>query len=168
MPTDFLRPLAGNSDALPASMLCNPWRLLRGTVAVVFLCLTAPHFAQAESLAVVVNAKNSLSSLSLIDLGSMYRGEELHWPRGGRIKLVNRETASPERAQFYRKVLNAKPDQRFYVLNTPIAVQSLIRRSDEAVLRFVTAIEGAIGYVRLSQVNQSVKVLLILEDPSTK
>ncbi len=98
----------------------------------------------------------------------MYRGEELHWPRGGRIKLVNRETSSSERAQFYRKVLNAKPDQRFYVLNTPIAVQSLIRRSDEAVLRFVTAIEGAIGYVRLSQVNQSVKVLLIIKDPTTE
>ncbi len=149
-------------------MLYNSWRLLRNTVAVVSLCVATPNFAQAESLAVVVNGKNPLSFMSLIDLASMYRGEELHWPRGGRIKLVNRETSSSERAQFYRKVLNAKPDQRFYVLNTPIAVQSLIRRSDEAVLRFVTAIEGAIGYVRLSQVNQSVKVLLIIKDPTTE
>lgn len=149
-------------------MLSNLRRLLLGTLAVALLCLIFPHSAQAESLAVVVNVKNPTSSLRLIDLGSMYRGEELHWPHGGRIKLVNRETSSPERAQFYRQVLNAKPDQRFYVLNTPIAVQSLIRRSDEAVLRFVSAIEGAIGYVRLSQVNQSVKVVLIIEEPSTK
>ena len=142
-------------------------RLLLGALAVVLSCLIVPHNAHAESLAIVVNNKNPLSSLRLIDLGSMYRGEELHWSHGGRIKLVNRETSSPERAQFYRQVLNAKPDQRFYVLNTPIAVQSLIRRSDEAVLRFVTAIEGAIGYVRVSQVNESVKAVLIIEVPST-
>ena len=163
----FSPPLAGSSDALPASMPTNLWRLSLGALVAIFVCLTVPNNAQAESLAVVVNAKNPLSSLRLIDLGSMYRGEELHWAHGGRIKLVNRETSSPERARFYRKVLNAKPDQRFYVLNTPIAVQSLIRRSDEAVLRFVSAIEGAIGYVRLSQVNPSVKVVLILEEPST-
>ena len=146
-------------------MLCNRWRLWCGAVAVVVLCVTSSPLAQTESLAVVVNSKNPRSSLSPIDLGSMYRGEELHWRNGGRIKLVNREISSPERAQFYRQVLNAKPDQRFYVLNTPIAVQSLIRRSDEAVLRFVAAIDGAIGYVRLSQVNQSVKVVLIIEAP---
>jgi ABC-type phosphate transport system substrate-binding protein len=168
MPMGFSPPLAGNSDALPTSMPFNLLRLLLGATAVALLCVTVPHLAQAESLAIVVNDKNPLVSLRPIDLASMYRGEELHWPHGGRIKLVNRETASLERAQFYRQVLNAKPDQRFYVLNTPIAVQSLIRRSDEAVLRFVAAIEGAIGYVRLSQVNPSVKVVLIIDAPSTQ
>ena len=129
-----------------------------------------PHHTQAESLAVVVNDKNPVSSLSLANLGSMYRGEELHWPHGKRIKLVNREIPSLERAQFYRQVLNAKPDQRFYLPSTPIAVQSLIRRSDEAVLRFVMAIEGAIGYVLLSNVNASVnvKVVSIIEDAETR
>ena len=148
-------------------MLFNLRRLCFGTVSVLLACVVFPFIAQAEFLAVVVNHTNPVSSLRLIDLGSMYRGEDLHWAHGGRIKLVNRETSSPERKQFYRTVLNAKPDQRFYVINTPIAVQSLIRRSDEAVLRFVTAIDGAIGYVRVSEVNDSVKVILIIEAPST-
>ncbi len=141
-------------------------QILRSTVAAALLGVIIPLHAEAESLAVVVNDRNPISTLQLIDLRSMYRGEELHWPHGGRIKLVNRQISSTERGQFYRQVLNAKPDQRFYVLNTPIAVQSLIRRSDEAVLRFVTAIEGAIGYVRLSAVDESVKIVTILKDPS--
>ena len=67
------------------------------------------------------------------------------------------------RKRFYRIVLNAKPEQKFYRPGTPIAIQSLIQRSDESVIRFVAAIESAIGYVALSKVNDTVKVILIIE-----
>ena len=132
---------------------------------VIALVIALPQaMATGEPLAVIINPKNLHTNISRASIASMYRGEELHWPTGGRIKLVNREISSISRKQFYRTVLNAKPDQTFYRPGTPVAVQSLIQRSDEAVIRFVAAIEGAIGYVRLSRVTDSVTVIQIIPE----
>lgn len=120
----------------------------------------------AEPLAVIVNNDNPVKSLTKTNIAGIYRGEELHWSHGGRIKLVNREIASSVREMFYDKVLNARSDQQFLRPGTPVAVQSLIQRSDEAVIRFVAAIEGAIGYVNLSSVDDKIKVIFILREES--
>ena len=125
--------------------------------------------AQAESFAVIVNKNNPSAQLSVGHVASMYRGETLHWPGGDRVKLVNREISAETRQIFYFQVLNAKPDQVFYRQGTPVPVQSVIERSDDAVVRFVGSIEGAIGYVSLSRLKQIdeglVKVILIIEKP---
>ncbi len=120
--------------------------------------------AWAEPIAVIINHNNPITSLTITNIAAMYRGEELHWAHGSRIKLVNREISSSVREQFYQDALNARSDQQFFRPGTPVAVQSLIQRSDEAVIRFVSAIEGAIGYVNLSSVNDSVKVVFILQE----
>ena len=133
-------------------------------LAVAFLFFwVLPLFAQNEPIAIIVNKANPSNSLNQSTVASIYRGEELHWGHGGRIKLVNREISSSLRRRFYREVLNAKPDQTFYRAGTPVAIQSLIQRSDEAVLRFVVRIEGAIGYVKLSKADDSVKVLMLVK-----
>jgi ABC-type phosphate transport system substrate-binding protein len=119
--------------------------------------------AWAEPIAVIVNNDNPITSLEKTNISAMYRGEELHWSHGGRIKLVNREISSSIRKQFYQDALNARSDQQFFRPWTPVAVQSLIQRSDEAVIRFVSAIEGAIGYVNLSSVIDAVKVVFVLQ-----
>ena len=123
--------------------------------------------AHAEPLAVIANKNNPNTSLSTTTVASMYRGETLHWPGGDRIKLVNREISAEERKAFYLRVLNAKPDQVFYRQSTPVPVQSVIERSDEAIVRFVGVIEGAIGYVNLSAVkamkDSQIKIMLIIE-----
>jgi ABC-type phosphate transport system substrate-binding protein len=119
--------------------------------------------AWAEPIAVIVNNDNPITSLGKTNISAMYRGEELHWSHGGRIKLVNREISSSIRKQFYQNALNARSDQQFFRPGTPVAVQSLIQRSDEAVIRFVSAIEGAIGYVNLSSVIDAVKVVFVLQ-----
>jgi ABC-type phosphate transport system substrate-binding protein len=139
--------------------------MLTVTLAV-WLCSALVY---AEPLAVIVNKNNPNTSLSTMTVASMYRGETLHWPGGDRIKLVNREISAEARKTFYLRVLNAKPDQVFYRQGTPIPVQSVIERSDDAVVRFVGSIEGAIGYVSLSRFRQIddglIKVILIMEQP---
>ena len=139
--------------------------MLTVTLAV-WLCSALVY---AEPLAVIVNKNNPNTSLSTTTVASMYRGETLHWPGGDRIKLVNREISAEARKTFYMGVLNAKPDQVFYRQGTPIPVQSVIERSDDAVVRFVGSIEGAIGYVSLSRFRQIddglIKVILIMEQP---
>jgi ABC-type phosphate transport system substrate-binding protein len=149
----------------PLAML-KRWAEALAIASALCLCATLAH---AESLAVIVNKNNPNSSLSTTTVASMYRGESLHWPGGDRIKLVNREISAETRKGFYLQVLNAKADQVFYRQGTPIPVQSVIERSDDAVLRFVGTIEGAIGYVSLSRYRQIddglTKVILIVESP---
>jgi ABC-type phosphate transport system substrate-binding protein len=136
-------------------------------VAVAIWFCTA--LAQAESIAIIVNKNNPSNQLNAATVASMYRGETLHWPAGDRIKLVNREIAAETRQIFYFQILNAKADQVFYRQGTPIPVQSVIERSDDAIVRFVGSIEGAIGYVSLARLKQMsdglVKVVLIIERP---
>jgi ABC-type phosphate transport system substrate-binding protein len=133
-------------------------------VLALLLCSTIVH---AEPIAVIVNVKNSGDQLRPAAVAGMYHGETIHWPNGERIKLVNREISAPVRTQFYEQVLNAKPDQVFYRQGTPVPVQSVIERSDDAVINFVATIENAVGYVSLSRLkeigNNQVKVVLIVE-----
>lgn len=138
-------------------------------LAIAFVLWLWVAIAYADPLAVIVNKNNPNTSLSTTAVASMYRGETLHWPGDDRIKLVNREISAEERRTFYLRVLNAKPDQVFYRQGTPIPVQSVIERSDEAVVRFVGTIEGAIGYVSLTRLksmkDDQIKVILIIENP---
>ena len=139
-------------------------KLLAVLAFALLLCST---IAQAESIAVIVNVKNPGDPLRQSAVADMYHGETLHWPNGERIKLVNREISAPVRKQFYGQVLNATSDQVFYRQGTPVPVQSVIERSDEAVVNFIATIEGAIGYVSLSRLREigsnQVKVILIVE-----
>ena len=148
----------------PLAML-KRWAKVLVIASALCLCATLAH---AESLAVIVNKNNPNASLSTTAVASMYRGETLNWPGGERIKLVNREISAETRKTFYLLALNAKPDQVFYRQGTPIPVQSVIERSDDAVVRFVGTIDGAIGYVRLTRfktiADDQVKVILIIED----
>ncbi len=142
------------------------WRWSATLLAGLALLLCST-IAQAESIAVIVNKNNPSEPLRQAVVAGMYHGETLHWPNGERIKLVNREISAPIRKQFYEQVLNSASDQVFYRQGTPVPVQSVIERSDEAVVNFVTTIEGAIGYVSLSRLKKigsdQVKMILIIE-----
>ena len=142
------------------------WPEALAIASILWFCAA---IAQAESFAVIVHKNNPSTQLSAGNIASMYRGETLHWQGGDRVKLVNREISAETRQTFYLQVLNAKPDQVFYRQGTPIPVQSVIERSDDAVVRFVGTIEGAIGYVSLARLKQIddglVKVVLIIEKP---
>ena len=140
--------------------------LLAVLAFALLFCLSIAH---AESIAVIVNKNNPSEPLREVAVASMYHGETIHWPNGERIKLVNREISAPIRKQFYGQVLNAESGEVFYRQGTPIPVQSVIERSDEAVVNFVATIEGAVGYVSLSSLKKigsdQVKVVLIIESP---
>ncbi|MBX3327481.1 MAG: hypothetical protein U0223_18870 [Nitrospira sp.] len=148
----------------------RPFRTrMRWLTALALSLWSCPPLAHADPLAIIVNKNNPNTSLSTTAVASMYRGETLHWPGGNRIKLVNREISAEERKTFYLRVLNAKPDQVFYRQGTPVPIQSVIERSDEAVVRFVGVIEGAIGYVSLSTLNDmndgQIRVILVIDNP---
>ncbi len=68
--------------------------------ALVLGCLTALHpecGAQAEDVAVVVNANSRLTNISAADLHKIFAGEKRTWPGGVPIKLVIRAPGCHER-----------------------------------------------------------------------
>ncbi len=122
----------------------------------------------AESIAVIVNRANPTNDISLARLARIYKGKQQKWSDGKRIIVVNRPVDSTIRRVFYQKVLDSKPNQKFYVPGTPITFRSLIQRSSLAAIRFVNNLPEAIGYLYLNELeldenNKNVKVVKVIE-----
>ena len=122
--------------------------------------------APDESLAVIVNQSNPIDDLSLNELRTVFLGERSHWPNGRRITLVMMDPGLAERkavlhdvchmseTEFSRHFLQGLFTGEVFVspktLSTPVGVR-----------KFVFNVPGAIGYLRASDVNNTVKVIKI-------
>jgi ABC-type phosphate transport system substrate-binding protein len=119
----------------------------------------------AEELLVIVHRERS-ERLGVDDVAQIYLKQRRHWRDGDAIVPVNREPESELRAAFARAVLALSPQQlsvhwnRQYFLGVlPPATLA----SDEAVKRFVARERRAIGYIRASALDDSVRVALRLD-----
>lgn len=155
-----------------------PWRI--GAIGVLALLLgtlggrASPGAAQgtpmgadpAEDLAIVVNRSNPADSLSLVDLRRVFLGGRTHWSNGRRVTVVMRDPGTPERAAILRRVCRMTEQdfrQHFLQLVFTGQVPDVPRQLSTAngVVRFVFNVPGAIGYVRASEVDMSVKVIRV-------
>ena len=122
--------------------------------------------AVEDSLAIVVNRSNPVDSLSFPELRKIFMGVQDHWSNGRRITVVMLEPGKVERqavlAQIYKM---DEKDFNQYFLHSMFtgelhAAPKALGSSTE-VLKFVFNIPGAIGYLKSSEVNDSVKVVRI-------
>lgn len=130
-----------------------------GWLFVAFFVLS--RHVWAEPVAVIVNKANSSDEISLDKLCRVYQGKTTHWPSGLKIFVINRESSSAIRAFFYKAVLNAKVNETFLVPGTALAFAANIQTSAIMVKRVVAGVPGAVGYIFLSDVDETVKVLKI-------
>ena len=66
--------------------------------------LLGPLSAAAADVAVVVNPANPQSEMSVVELARTFRLDRQHWPAGGRIYLVLRETGAPTKEIVLRRL----------------------------------------------------------------
>ncbi len=137
--------------------------------------LDRPAIAADRTLAVVVSRHTAetlgAKHLSKRALRKIYRRQQLLWRNGERIVPLNLRAASPLRAAFTRALFNQSVEQMatfwneqyFAGVSPPHVVDS-----QEAVLRFVSRIPGAIGYVATCRVDERVTVLLKLHVDTPK
>jgi ABC-type phosphate transport system substrate-binding protein len=127
---------------------------------------TPPPTTRDESVAVIVNQANPIDDLTLKDLRTVFLGERSHWPNGRRITLVMMDPGLVERKAVLRDVCHMSESEfsRHFLqglftgevfaspktLSTPVGVR-----------KFVFNVPGAIGYVKASDVDGSVKVIKI-------
>lgn len=130
-------------------------------------------------IAVVVDAKENLTELKFTnnELRLIYWRKQLYWPMGRRIKPINLTAEHPLRSQFTQAVLGSLPKMQidywnglyFDGISPPHSVNS-----EEAVIRFITQTDGAIGYINACKIDNRVKPLawiinnqINMSEPST-
>jgi ABC-type phosphate transport system substrate-binding protein len=160
-------PLTG----LPA--LCCPLRAWWRGVGLGLLALAASAAVQAlEPAIAVVMAHNPPAAqqgpLSPQQVYAIYARKRQLWPDRAPVQAVNLPIAHPVRRSFSQWVFKHSPedlqdywnDQYFHgVLPPPVL------GSEEAVLRFVAATPGAIGYVSACAVDKRVEVVALIQGP---
>lgn len=119
-----------------------------------------------QVVAIIVNQSNSVENFSLAELRKIFLGERSHWPNGRRITLVMLDPAQPERKAVLREIygMNERDlSQHFIqgVFTGAVFVSPKTLPSPAEVLRFVFNVPGAIGYLRASDVDGSVKILRV-------
>jgi ABC-type phosphate transport system substrate-binding protein len=117
-------------------------------------------------LAIIVNTTNPVESLSLAELRKVFLGERSHWPSGRRITLVMMEPGQPERRALLRDVcqMNESDFSRHFlhgVFTGEVFVSPKTLASPVGVRKFIFNVPGAIGYVRASEVDSSVKAIRV-------
>ncbi len=140
--------------------------MTRRTVLVLSLiALLAPVRSFAAEYQVVVHPSNPTDILTKEQLGKMFLKKILKWDTGTPIVPVDQAPIAPVRAVFNRLV-HAKPasaiasywqQQIFAGRDVPPAEKA----GDAAVLAFVKANPGAIGYVTAGVSTDGVKLLSI-------
>jgi ABC-type phosphate transport system substrate-binding protein len=127
-----------------------------------------PAAAIARShLAVIVNRTNPIASLSRRELRAIFLGEQSTWQHGRRTTPALREPGHPERAAALRLIYRmSEADLSRHFLHRTFTDGSAGPRTlatAEGVKRFVFNVPGAIGLVRLADLDETVKVLKVDE-----
>jgi ABC-type phosphate transport system substrate-binding protein len=114
-------------------------------------------------LAVIVNKSNPASTLEKNDLRPIFQTTKKAWGTGEDAVPINLPEDSPLRADFDQAVLGLDRERvaRYWTdrkvrggARPPVRVPTTA-----AVLKAVASKPGAIGYVKLSEVNGTVKVV---------
>ena len=135
------------------------------------LILPAQRAAQSsehpsQPLAFIVNKSNPVNNLSHQELMKLFLGERGYWRKGRKVTVVMQEEGMEGREAASRQVYRmTESDYNRYVLQAAFTgnLQSgpKLLSSEARVVKFISFVTGAIGYVRLSEVDDSVKVLKI-------
>ena len=122
--------------------------------------------ASSESLAIVVNVSNPVDNLSSKELRQIFLGERSHWANGHRITLVVMEPGTAERRTVLHEIYHmSEGDFSRHFLHGlftgEVFVSPKTLATPVGVRKFVFNVPGAIGYVRASDVDNTVKVIRI-------
>ena len=151
----------------------------RNAVAAVWLfaSLAAAAIAAAPEdpektpprIAVVTHRENPTPSLTQAELARMFRKTQTEWPDGERCIPIDQVGGSEIRTEFGRIVLEETPDEwkRYWMQQTmtgnarpPVALDS-----SDTVKKYLQKLRGAVAYIYLSEVDDTVRVLAVTDAP---
>jgi ABC-type phosphate transport system substrate-binding protein len=120
-----------------------------------------------KELAVIVNKSNPNDNLSLAELREYFLAERGNWPNGqGKVRVVMLEAGNPERDAALRLIydMNEKGFTSYFLgkkFRGETIDEPRQQGSPPDVIKFISYVPGAIGYVAAGEVDASVKVMRV-------
>lgn len=117
----------------------------------------------AGNVVVIVNKAND----NAVDKGlvsKIYRGQDKQWSDGKKIMLLDLPENSPTRESFSNDIVGESESRLKFawaqLMFSGAAVPPKVVESDEAVKKYVSDNKNAIGYIKASSLDDSVKVVV--------
>ncbi|HJQ26644.1 MAG TPA: hypothetical protein VKA60_22195 [Blastocatellia bacterium] len=137
-----------------------------GDVARYVSPAAGPAPAFQEDLAIIVNKANPIEALTLAELRNVFLAERSRWPNGRRVTITMLDIGNPEREVVLRTVYRMREaDFNRTFLRARFTGEATeepkLLASPNNMVRFIFNAPGAIGYVRASSLDGSVKALRI-------
>lgn len=131
------------------------------------LILVLSHSINAEEIAVIVKAGWADSSLSKKQLKRIYLGRLTKWPSGSMVMPIDYKEGGAIRETFYSKVVKTNPRQlKAYWTKRVFAGKGAppqVVANEHATKVWVVQNPGAVGYISKSLVDDTVKVVSIID-----
>jgi ABC-type phosphate transport system substrate-binding protein len=140
---------------------------MRRLAALLVLVLSAGTVTAGEVVLAVVVHPSRRETLTAAELGRIYLRKRRFWNDGVPIVPLNREAGSPARELFSVRVLGGESARLASYWNEAYfqgVFPPTVLSSSAAVKRYVASEPRAIGYVDPADVDDSVHVVLILDD----
>ncbi len=132
-------------------------------IGALLLGLSLAAGVQAGDFAVIVNKANTARA-DKEAIAKIYTGQTKSWSDGTPVAAVDLPEDNPARVSFSTELLQKSVDNvKSLWAQLVFSGQALPPKrvgSDDEVKKFVAANKGAVGYVRASSVDDSVKVAL--------
>ena len=142
----------------------NPIRIALNLLRLMVLLL--PLSASAQ-LAVVVNPQSGVEHFTKSQVVNIFLGHHRELPSGIAALPVDLPASAPEKAQFYRLLVNKDLDQLAAYWSRLVFAGSTAppyqAASVQDAIQFVAENRGAVGYVDRRYVDARVRVVLILQ-----
>jgi ABC-type phosphate transport system substrate-binding protein len=124
------------------------------------------HSQGQEALAVIVNRKNPVESVTMEELRKFCIADRKHWSDNTRVTVVLRDPGQAERASVLQLVYRmSESDFSRHFLQGEFTgeIQSTPKHLSTGigVRRFVFNVPGAIGFIRATEADGSVKVIRV-------
>jgi ABC-type phosphate transport system substrate-binding protein len=143
------------------------WRLL-SWVSLVILTASPSTAQETGRTSMIVGANSAIREVARPEVVRIFMGQVTSWKDGTKIRPVDQSMTSPVRKDFSREVLR----QSLLVVDNywkqqifaGRAAPPVVKQTDAAVVEFVSATPGAIGYVSEGYLLPSgVRALIIRE-----
>ena len=138
----------------------------RCALAAALFMLGWTATAQCKDLALISNKSNEVVAITLPELVKVCKGQTSRWPDGKPVSFITRDPAAPEMKLLLEKVYGMSKDE----VKAAIASANHSRAnhaaivvvdSDEAVVKKVESLPGAVGLVDVYSISGGVTVLKV-------
>src|SRR5580704_10739427 len=127
------------------------------TLFAFLLMFLTPCFA--HHMAVVVNKDNNVGNVAAVHLSRIFRSEVKKWPDGKAVVLVLHKDSPGETETLQRLIKMNGEDLKAMIAAHKDSIQ--IVDSDAEVLKIVQTTPGAIGFVDVRSVDNTINVVRV-------